>query len=280
MTSTTPHLGLAAYYDEALVENAPGLAEVAKLLVDPRWPWVPALGRVSVRNPHELRTAERKRIEREARFRVRPGDYETVQEALANPAFFSVRMELAATDAKNHADSYVENGTFRASWMEVPFRAEARIRGFELPEGKTVQAWVEVMHELVTALRTKHAILGVFDNPDATMSDVAMMGISVNGRSRHPHRDQVSRAAIAMGDIGGKYVRHPRWGTYLLPRHLDAVGGLARVRAEVEPHEVREIGELVYVQLTAFEDALTEACEAKRRALEAILEPILVPKRG
>lgn len=217
----------------------------------------------------------------------------------ANDPAIRARMELGKNEHKRiQADSSkcdaseITIGSVRLDCVKVssnvctiyeikPDNDAAKARGREqLTRQKSVQDWTDVMHELVAALRAKHAILGVFDNPDATMSDVAMMGITVNGRSPHPYPRQVGWASVAMGDIGGKYVRHPRWGNYLLPRHLDAVGGLARVRAEVEPHEVREVGELIYVQLTSFGDALTEVCEAKRRALEAILAPILVPERG
>lgn len=60
--------------------------------------------------------------------------------------------------------------------------------------------------------------------------------------------------------------------------HIDAVGGLDRIRREVELARVDRLGELVYFQLTeSIDDALGPECNAKRRAFDGVLAPILPP---
>jgi len=96
--------------------------------------------------------------------------------------------------------------------------------------------------------------------------------------SVHPNPDEIDRYARVSPQLGDTYVRAPRWGTYLSPRHLDAVGGRAKVIAEVQPASVREIGQLTYFQLSErVEDALSSATEAKRAKFEALVAPLLPP---
>ncbi|MBK9035977.1 MAG: hypothetical protein IPL61_32805 [Myxococcales bacterium] len=73
----------------------------------------------------------------------------------------------------------------------------------------------------------------------------------------------------------GPYAREPEWGTFLQRRHADAIGGPAAIRAAVEPFAVLEAGDVVFVQLTPYADELSPAAEAKRVALEALMQPIL-----
>lgn len=73
----------------------------------------------------------------------------------------------------------------------------------------------------------------------------------------------------------GTFAREPEWGTFLQRRHADGIGGTAAIQAAVEPHALLELGELVYVQVTPYADALTPTAEAKRDALEALMRPVL-----
>src|SRR5690606_30169691 len=91
---------------------------------------------------------------------------------------------------------------------------------------------------------------------------------------------QNNRANYWRDKLGGTYVRHPRWGNYLGRAHIDQIGGLDRIRDEVAPARIVELGNLVYIQLTDDpHDAITAECERKRRALEAVMAPILPPAR-
>ncbi|HEY6032680.1 MAG TPA: hypothetical protein VIV58_00435, partial [Kofleriaceae bacterium] len=89
---------------------------------------------------------------------------------------------------------------------------------------------------------------------------------------------QNDRAKYWRDLLGSKYVRNARWGTYLRDHHIEAVGGLERIRREVEPARIDRLGELVYFQLTeSIVDAIGPACDAKRRAFDTVLAPILPP---
>lgn len=62
--------------------------------------------------------------------------------------------------------------------------------------------------------------------------------------------------------------------------HVAAIGGVARIAAEVAPAVIQPVGALTYVQLTgSIDTALTPEAGAKRRALEALMAPILVGAR-
>ena len=90
-------------------------------------------------------------------------------------------------------------------------------------------------------------------------------------------RAQLDAVGSHLRQIGRAYARHPRWGTYLHAEHLAAIGGVDRVRAEVAPARIEPVGALTYLQLTdSIDTALTPEAGAKRRALEALMAPILV----
>ena len=91
---------------------------------------------------------------------------------------------------------------------------------------------------------------------------------------------QNRRANYWRDKLGGTYVRHPRWGTYLRRAHVDQIGGTDRIRERVAPAKIVELGALVFVQLTErFDDALSAEADARRRAFEELLAPIVAPPR-
>ncbi|CAN5143420.1 hypothetical protein BH11MYX1_BH11MYX1_47220 [soil metagenome] len=99
-----------------------------------------------------------------------------------------------------------------------------------------------------------------------------------SGVSVHPNPAEIDRYARVSPQLGDTYLRAPCWGTYLSPRHLDAIGGRAKVIAEVQPAIIRELGQLTYFQLSkGVEDALTPATETKRTKFEALVAPLLPP---
>ena len=70
----------------------------------------------------------------------------------------------------------------------------------------------------------------------------------------------------------------PRWGTYLKPAHVAAVGGRERILEVVQPEVTREVGELFYVQLTArVSDAASEVAKQRQAAFAGLLAPITMP---
>ncbi len=60
--------------------------------------------------------------------------------------------------------------------------------------------------------------------------------------------------------------------------HVDAIGGRDRIQKEVQPALMEQIGDLLYIQLTAWiDDAWTPEMWNKRLKLRQLMEPILVP---
>lgn len=81
-------------------------------------------------------------------------------------------------------------------------------------------------------------------------------------------------AWIASREWGPK-ARMPEWGTYLTPAHAAAIGGVAAIRAAVEPYRILEAGGVVFVQLSPYDAALAPETEAKRQRLEDLMAPIV-----
>jgi hypothetical protein len=73
----------------------------------------------------------------------------------------------------------------------------------------------------------------------------------------------------------GTSAREPEWGTYLTRAHADAIGGVDRIRATVNPYRILEAPGIIFVQLTPYDHALTPLTDEKRRKLLQLMEPIV-----
>ena len=75
-------------------------------------------------------------------------------------------------------------------------------------------------------------------------------------------------------------MRFPGWATLLRSAHVDAIGGREKLLSVVKPPVVHDVGDLLYIiQLSSsVEDALAPETEARRQALVALLNPIIVPQ--
>ena len=87
--------------------------------------------------------------------------------------------------------------------------------------------------------------------------------------------DERMRSARIASRTWGPKAREPEWGTYLTAAHADAIGGVAAIRAAVEPYRILEAGGVVFVQLSPYDAALAPETEAKRQRLEALMAPIV-----
>jgi hypothetical protein len=142
------------------------------------------------------------------------------------------------------------------------------------------------------------AVLATSENVDAlavlVMEQFAMhIGLAAGAVAAAPvHADAVAIARCSGGLPGtelsrrcsqlygasftfGTFAREPEWGTLLQRRHADAIGGPAAIRAAVDPFVLLEAGDLVYVQVTPYAEALSPTAEAKRAALETLMRPVL-----
>ena len=274
----TPHIGFATRYATRLVDAPERAKRVASLLVDPRWPWPPTSFSTGVLGNFTKRTRARRVSGATGADRILESIFDTSTRILL--------LSCHSLESKNHAHVRIDTGTHALSTWEQPFEASGQTRAYDLPAAKTIEDWIELMHELMVALDVASAILPLYATATAVLADT-MMGSIVRdsrwtGRTDLGPGDEFSaqnrRAKYWRDRLGATYVRNARWGTYLRDHHVEAIGGLDRIRREVDPARVTVLGPLVYFQLTeTVDEGLTDACEAKRRAFDALLAPILPP---
>jgi hypothetical protein len=276
--SATRYLGFATRYATRLVDSRERAQRVAALLMDPRWPWPPKSFSTGVVGSFTKRTRTRK---------VGPATgQKRLLDSILDPSTRVLLLSTHSLEAKDHAHLRIETGTYSLSSWEQPFRADGQTRAHDLPAGKTVENWIHLVHELIETLDVASAILPLYETATAVLADTSLTSIVSesrwNGRTDlGPGEDfsaQNDRAQYWRDLLGATYVRNARWGTYLRDHHVEAIGGLDRIRREVEPARVTVLGPLVYFQLTeTVDEGLTDACEAKRRAFDVLLAPILPP---
>jgi hypothetical protein len=213
----------------------------------------------------------RARLTRGRRLADVPGD--------ARPA---ARLARPGVPGGDHVAGAAGCGRTRSRTRSTP-RA-SRPRSGQLPVGKSFDAFLTLLHELVVTVEAEHAILGAWPTYAMARSDTGLTRMLLDTPAGDinlglPLDFDAQRALVAEHSdrVGHAYARHPRWGTYLHAGHLAAIGGVEKIVAEVAPAVIQPIGALTYVQLTdSIDTALTPEAGAKRRALEALMAPILV----
>jgi|JI10StandDraft_1071094.scaffolds.fasta_scaffold02295_9 hypothetical protein len=246
-------------------------ARVADLLTDPRWPWQPSLVRPTQRPGHPVYPWPKGKIPR-ADIRAR------VIDVLSSDDTLGIHLSASRQDAGNNAWAYVRSGRAapHQDAIAYPFESMALCRG-DAP-GKSLDDWLAVARELALVLHAVHGVVWVGTDEAVILTRQFLNG-SVQPRqpADHPHNES-ARVNRARRELGERYVRLPGWATFLRAAHVEAVGGRARLLAAVEPPVVHDVGDLLYVQLSAtVADALAPATEARRRALAELLAPITVP---
>jgi hypothetical protein len=274
------HVGFAGYFARPLCTDPARAAQVAALLVDRRWPWPPWWASFRPEGRYNERSRARKVVGGKGRDHLVAG--------IIDCAHRKLELSRSSQQADNHAHVQLKTGCKPVpSDAECPYDLEGQTRGHELPDGADLMAWLELVHELMVACDVGHAVVPVWPTASACLADVSFMRIVVDTRwgvfDKGPPPDfeqQNSRANFWRIELGGTYVRHPRWGTYLGRSHLERIGGLDAIRAAVDGIHVRELGDLVFLQLTERpEGALTAEGAHRRQQLEAVMEPIVAPAR-
>jgi len=259
-------VGLAAHYGTELYKDAERVARTARLMLDDRWPqrftkWQvhPVTGTVEGR-----------------RGKLPPEPLDQVAGALADSTTNWVELK---TPGPEWHDVSIKAGTERDLYPThvCPFRAMASINVDKLPAPRTdVYRWVTLAHDLVSTVGARNATITVAPSGDVIL-DQSIPYLP------DPNDDLlIMGGGPALGDaqrnVGGKYARYPRWGTYLHAEHVAAIGGRDRIAREVEPALFEQLDDLLYIQLTAgIDDAWTPAMWAKRLKLRKLMESILVP---
>lgn len=262
------YIGFVLYYDTVLVREPKALTRVAELILDPRWPWPPLWGTYTEK-PGSL--APRRR-----RF-AGPKALEALVELMANPEGWSTTLLHRVGGPENPAAVTVKTGQDTVDTnARLPFSIDGQIRGSDIPPGTSVLSWLDLVHDLALAVRAVHGVLCVWPSAAAVLSDISLADIGSG--LPEPFNDQRRRAKRWRDELGASYARHPRWGTYLHRAQVDAIGGIDRLLGAVQPAYIRPVGEAIFIQLTPLpEDALGPEGEDKRRRLEDLMTPILVP---
>lgn len=276
-----PHIGLAAYFASPVWRDPERVRKIAGLLVDPRWPWVPHWASYS--GVHK----------RDDRPSVRVGGTANGTEPLVigmlNPKMSRLRMNRARGD-KNFTSVSLDLGRDdQEEWgYEAPLQLWITCRSAELPPDKSIDEWLTLAHDLVSEVGALNATLGAWPTFDMAIHDTwRVRTILDTPRGDHnlglpaDFETQIDLLAKWEKFLGRTYARHPRWGTYLNAEHVAAIGGVERIRAEVQPARIDPVGELTYIQLTASIDTgLTAEAGEKRRRLQELMAPILLGAEG
>jgi hypothetical protein len=270
------HVGFAGRFGMALDQSS--IRQLADLLLDPRWLWPLRWARYA-QDVKPLWPTERISHKRGTAVLV---------EAMLNPKRTAVRAYFSPRDKENTASLRVNlPGQLPFPRFETSFEVTGAIRVHEPPPAKSPDQWLELANDILCLLKVDSAITTVFRTYDQVWADLTLGRIVIDNRGQ-PERDlgvtgelarQNHDCAMLRQQLGRTYVRHPRWGNYWLPEHVEKVGGIDRIHEAVRPAKIEQVGHLWYIQLLpTMEDALTPAYAEKRHALEAIMGPIRVPR--
>lgn len=273
-----PHTyaGLAAYFARPLWRSPDTAAHFARLLLDSRWPWTPWWAAYS--------GVDRKQDRPAVRVGAKVGAA-TLLEGLLAPELSRLRMRrsVAAVDVTNI--SVTLGRMEEESWgYEAPLQLWIVCRMSELPAAKSLADWLPLAHELVDCVGAANATIGLWPSFEMAIGDTWLTRTVIDTPARDYNLGlpenfsaQVDLIQRWKKFLGRTYARHPRWGTYLNTEHLTQIGGIERIRADVEPARIDQVGELTYIQLTdSVETALTPLAGERRQRLEALMTPIIL----
>ena len=267
-----PALGFWLIFDTPLFDSDRA-SRVAELLTDPRWPWQPALIRPSQTPDAPLYPWPRGKVAAKA---LRP----MIEDVLRSTSATKIHLAMSRKDAGDQAWAIVSNGSPGSPIGNavVPYTAVGLCR-YPFPETQTIDGWLALVRDLAGVLRAVHGVICVETDERFLMARQFVMG------SRDPRQppdfpsNESHRINHVRNKLGDRYVRFPGWATFLRPAHVDAIGGREKLLAVVKPPVVHEVGDLLYVQLSAsVDDAHAPETEARRQAFIDLLAPILVPE--
>lgn len=235
---------------------------VAALLVDPRWPATMSLLQVRPVPGTNAIVDKRKLAPDTARAEL--------EAAFAAPTTLQIGLTTSRSERDNDAWIYVDAG--REPYPDGRFTYN--LRAFTRDPS---DAWLELVHELATHVAAAHGSILAERDEAILRSELWAQHESYEGREAHPDPALITALATKRHGLGDRWVRPARWGTYLSAAHVAEVGGRDRIRAVVEPTILRDVGSLLYIQLSSLRDALAPATFAKQQALVTILAPLAIP---
>lgn len=268
-----PHVGLAAYAAAPVTADAARVASVAALMVDSRWPWLPWWVTSAGVDPRDDRAA------------VRAGGKNgaaPVLDILRSGKAMTLRLDRAMGE-DNHTSVSLDVDP-RFAERGDPYELRVTCRTADLPAGASFEAWLALAHELVVAVGAMHATLGAWPTYAMARADTDRVRVVLDTPAGELDlglpadvRGQLDAVSADLRRVGRVVARHPRWGTYLHAEHVARIGGVPAIRDAVAPARIEAVEALTYIQLTeSIDSALTAAAGERRRALEALMAPILV----
>lgn len=269
----TISLGYRAVHNSAL--HAFAADRLAALLTDTRWPWQPQLVRPTQFPQRPLYPWPSGKVPRE---KLRA----TVENVIRSENTLGINLVASRRDSTNHAWAHIDSGQadYKGNGSAVyPYDARVLCRADGLSKGKRIEDWLAVMHELTTVIEPGNAVILANTSDDVLGSMLYNVGSARADTVADTPRYEIVRVNRAREEIGGRYVRPPAWGTYLARAHVDAVGGRERIVDVVRPPVMRDIGTMLYVQLTErVDDAVSAEALERRRVFAELLEPITAPR--
>ena len=257
----------AMYFDRPICEDEPLASRVAALLLDSRWVFVPReleFTRRPLRPEYPPREIALPEHQEEAAVIVRHGLLHDGVNTM-HAAHFSGPHCLA--------EWTISVGHLPIAPYALPFDFQGFVRFGPAAVEAQVEAWVGLICELRDELGAPHGIIDFWDTYNRAASDFSL--VNVNDSLPPPFFEQLRAASRARQRLGGQIARHPRWGTWLSRGHVEAIGGVARIRRDVAPAALVEQPNGVFVRLVPLLLKAREAeCEGKRVALERLMAPL------
>jgi hypothetical protein len=263
--------GFLAVHARSIHAEPDVAARIAELLVDPRWPWPMHLVRPS--------QTPRAPVYPWPSGKVPSAKLpSTVLDILRADNTLGIHLVASRKDELNHVFAHIFAGhadyTGQPESTRYPFEAKLFCRAEQLPAGARLDAWVELLHELVVLLDTPHAVIMTRDDERHIWSLLYGLGSAAADKpADHPHNVS-ARVNAGRREIGAARIRPPEWGTYLSPSHVDQIGRDKLVAAAAVS---REVGKLLYLQCSErAADALGPEALERRQAIARLLAPISV----
>jgi len=198
-------------------------------------------------------------------------------EALSSRSVASAMFGVSAKESLDHAHFKVDIGWSTSDSGSIQSQARMRMPPEVLPD-EVASRWVELQHEILETIGAIHGVIVTATNEDVLRAEIWLSLTTIDGRVMHPRPEEIRSYAYKRWLLGHQYVRRPRWGTYLKPAHVEAVGGRAKILEVVQPEVTRDVGDLFYVQLTAkVTEATSDLAKRRYRACAELLAPITMP---
>lgn len=268
---TPPAIGFWLIYGTRLIDSD-RVSRISELLTDPRWPWQPSLVRPMPAPGEGLYSWPGGKIAAKELRR-------TVEDVLRSDSATAIHLATSRQEPGNHAFVIVDNGSPRVlpEGRTYPYRAVGLCR-YPVPAGKSIDKWLTLVRELAAALQAGHGVIWADSDERYTVARQFVSGSAQPKQAPDHPANEAHRINRAREHLGDRYVRFPGWATFLRSAHVQAVGGRDKLLAAVNPPVVHDVGDLLYVQLSAsVDDAHSAETEGRRRALIDVLAPIIVP---